>query len=177
MKTLIRAAGIESTPVHCLLRLVRQNLNPHYFLDGLMHLLKTNRFISVQFTTIFCERERAGPSLYRNSNESQRNIMRISMQSSLHAWLSMIEQCQDLLMEHQRMSRCLVDGIVRGGEHQENVIYYGTLQTTTEHYVVLCSKIQPTDEGIFQVLRVCCHPEVHHIRCRHLIFMTLSLLI
>jgi hypothetical protein len=29
--------------------------------------------------------------------------------------------------------------------HQENVIYYGTLQTTTEHYVVLCSKIQPTD--------------------------------
>jgi hypothetical protein len=30
--------------------------------------------------------------------------------------------------------------------HQENVIYYGTLQTTTEHYVVLCSKIRPTDE-------------------------------
>src|ERR1700709_357708 len=29
--------------------------------------------------------------------------------------------------------------------HQENVIYYGTPQTTTEHYVVLCSKIQPTD--------------------------------
>jgi hypothetical protein len=73
--------------------------------------------------------------------------MRISMQSSLHAWLSMIEQCHDLLMEHQRMSRCLVDGIVGGGE------------------------------GIFQALRVCCHPEVHHIRRRHLIFMTLSLLI
>jgi hypothetical protein len=33
-------------------------------------------------------------------------------------------------------------------QHQENVIYYGTLQTTTEHYVVLCSKIQPTDERI-----------------------------
>jgi hypothetical protein len=30
--------------------------------------------------------------------------------------------------------------------HQDNVIYYGTLQTTTEHYVVLCSKIQPTDD-------------------------------
>jgi hypothetical protein len=29
--------------------------------------------------------------------------------------------------------------------HQENVIYYSTLQTTTEHYVVLCSKTQPTD--------------------------------
>jgi hypothetical protein len=38
--------------------------------------------------------------------------------------------------------------------HQENVIYYGTLQTTTEHYVVLCSKIQPTDDyGIGNVLR------------------------
>ncbi|KAJ8588239.1 hypothetical protein M405DRAFT_882261 [Rhizopogon salebrosus TDB-379] len=36
--------------------------------------------------------------------------------------------------------------IPNGGElHQENVIYYGALQTTTAHYVVLCSKIQPTD--------------------------------
>jgi hypothetical protein len=34
----------------------------------------------------------------------------------------------------------------QNGDHQENVIYYGTLQTTTEHYVVLCSKIQPTDD-------------------------------
>jgi hypothetical protein len=34
--------------------------------------------------------------------------------------------------------------------HQENVIYYGTLQTTTEHYVVLCSKIQPTDVAHFK---------------------------
>jgi hypothetical protein len=44
---------------------MRQNLNPRYFLDGLMHLLKTNRFISVQFTKIFCEREHAGPNLYK----------------------------------------------------------------------------------------------------------------
>jgi hypothetical protein len=42
------------------------------------------------------------------------------------------------------IARCkLVVALV--GTHQENVIYYGTLQTTTEHYVVLCSKIQPTD--------------------------------
>ncbi|KAJ8597318.1 hypothetical protein M405DRAFT_554620 [Rhizopogon salebrosus TDB-379] len=43
----------------------------------------------------------------------------------------------------------IVSSLLRSGgplEHQENVIYYGTLQTTTEHYVVLCSKIQPTDE-------------------------------
>jgi hypothetical protein len=32
-------------------------------------------------------------------------------------------------------------------KHQEDVIHYGTLQTITEHSVVLCSKIQPTDEG------------------------------
>ncbi|OJA20438.1 hypothetical protein AZE42_05723 [Rhizopogon vesiculosus] len=30
-------------------------------------------------------------------------------------------------------------------EHQENVIHYGTLQTTTST-LILCSKIQPTDE-------------------------------
>jgi hypothetical protein len=36
--------------------------------------------------------------------------------------------------------------------HQENVIYYGTLQTTTEHYVVLCSKIQPTDVALYALL-------------------------
>jgi hypothetical protein len=29
--------------------------------------------------------------------------------------------------------------------HQEDVIHYGTLQTTTEYYRVLCSKIQLTD--------------------------------
>jgi hypothetical protein len=40
--------------------------------------------------------------------------MRISMQSSLHAWLSMIEHCQDLLMEHQRMRRCLIDEVEKG---------------------------------------------------------------
>ena len=38
-----------------LLRLVRQN--PDYFLDELLHLLKTNRFISVQYVTIHWELE------------------------------------------------------------------------------------------------------------------------
>jgi hypothetical protein len=31
-------------------------------------------------------------------------------------------------------------------QHQENVIHCGTLQTTPEHSVVVCSKIQPPDE-------------------------------
>src|SRR5437016_754774 len=36
--------------------------NPDYFLDELLHLLKTNRFISLHFTTVFCELQRAGVS-------------------------------------------------------------------------------------------------------------------
>lgn len=51
--------------LHCediqyLLRLIRQN--PDYFLDELLHLLQTNRFISVHYTTIHRELERAGVS-------------------------------------------------------------------------------------------------------------------
>jgi transposase len=33
--------------------------NPDYFLDELLHLLKTNRFISLHFTTVFRELQRA----------------------------------------------------------------------------------------------------------------------
>jgi transposase len=52
--------------LHCediqyLLRLIRQN--PDYFLDELLHLLQTNRFISVHYTTIHRELERAGVSM------------------------------------------------------------------------------------------------------------------
>ena len=43
-----------------LLRLVRQN--PDYFLDELLHLLQTNRFISVHYVTVHRELERAGVS-------------------------------------------------------------------------------------------------------------------
>jgi transposase len=46
-----------------LLRLVRQN--PDYFLDELLHLLKTNRFISVHYTTIHRELVRASVSYKR----------------------------------------------------------------------------------------------------------------
>ena len=43
-----------------LLALIRSN--PTYFLDELLHLLKTNRFISVHYTSIHRELERAGAS-------------------------------------------------------------------------------------------------------------------
>ncbi|KAG2340442.1 hypothetical protein BDR05DRAFT_843179, partial [Suillus weaverae] len=58
MRGCLRALDRED--IDCLLRLVRQN--PDYFLDELMHLLATNQFISVHFTTIFHELERADVS-------------------------------------------------------------------------------------------------------------------
>lgn len=58
-----RVRGLHRDDVHYLLQLVRQN--PDYFLDELLHLLKTNRFISVHYTTIHEELRRAGVSRKR----------------------------------------------------------------------------------------------------------------
>jgi hypothetical protein len=49
--------ALDREDIDCLLRLVKQN--PDYFLDELMHLLKTNRFISVHFISILRALERA----------------------------------------------------------------------------------------------------------------------
>jgi hypothetical protein len=46
---------LDKEDVQYLLRLVQQN--PEYFLDELLHLLKTNCFISVHYSTIHCELE------------------------------------------------------------------------------------------------------------------------
>jgi transposase len=51
---------LDCEDVQYLLRLVRQN--PDYFLDELLNMLKTNRFISVNYVTIHRELERAGIS-------------------------------------------------------------------------------------------------------------------
>jgi transposase len=55
-----RLRSLDRNDVEYLLRLIRQN--PDYFLDELLYLLKTNRFISVHYTTIHQELERAGVS-------------------------------------------------------------------------------------------------------------------
>ncbi|KAG2353853.1 hypothetical protein BDR07DRAFT_1366657 [Suillus spraguei] len=55
-----RLRALDHEDIDCLLRLIRQN--PDYFLDELTHLLATNEFISVHFTTIFRELERANVS-------------------------------------------------------------------------------------------------------------------
>jgi hypothetical protein len=134
----------DRIPAQCLLRLMRQNLNPRYFLDGLMHLLKTNRFISVQFTVIFCERQRAGPSLYKK-------LERVAKEHNENLYAEFIAR----MAQYDRTLSGFVDGTSKDAQMPD----------------------RRGGEGIFQVLRVCCHPEVHHIRRRHLIFMTLSLLI
>lgn len=56
-----RVRLLDREDVDYLVDLVR--LNPDYFLDELLHLLKTNRFISAHYTTIHRELERAGVSL------------------------------------------------------------------------------------------------------------------
>ncbi|KZP02956.1 hypothetical protein FIBSPDRAFT_740554 [Athelia psychrophila] len=55
-----RLRTLDTEDINYLLRLVQQN--PDYFLDELLTRLNTNQFISVHFTTIFRELERAGMS-------------------------------------------------------------------------------------------------------------------
>ncbi|KAG2034352.1 hypothetical protein BDR03DRAFT_870214 [Suillus americanus] len=55
-----RVRALDRKDIDCLMCLIRQN--PNYFLDEFTHLLGTNWFISVHFTTIFCELERASVS-------------------------------------------------------------------------------------------------------------------
>jgi hypothetical protein len=67
---------LDYDDVQYLLQLVRQN--PDYFLDELLHLLKTNRFISLHYTTIYNELSCAGVSrkqlqrIAAERNEAQR---------------------------------------------------------------------------------------------------------
>jgi len=48
---------LEREDIECLLELVHDN--PDYFLDELLSLARTNRFISIHFTTVFNKLERA----------------------------------------------------------------------------------------------------------------------
>ena len=56
-----RLRTLDHDDVQYLLCLIQEN--PDYFLDELLHLLKTNRFISVHYTTIYLELKRQGVSL------------------------------------------------------------------------------------------------------------------
>jgi hypothetical protein len=58
-----RIRTLHFTDIHYLKQLIRQN--PDYFLDELLRMLKTNRFISVHYTTIHDELTRAGVSRKR----------------------------------------------------------------------------------------------------------------
>ncbi|KAG1837957.1 hypothetical protein C8R48DRAFT_550088, partial [Suillus tomentosus] len=55
-----RVRRLEREDIEYLLELVHDN--PDYFLDELVSLARTNRFISIHFTTVFNELERAGMS-------------------------------------------------------------------------------------------------------------------
>jgi transposase len=53
-----RPRGLHFNDITYLLALIRQR--PSWFLDELLDLLQANRFISVHFTTVYRELERAG---------------------------------------------------------------------------------------------------------------------
>jgi transposase len=55
-----RVRDLDQEDLNYLLELIREN--PDYFLDELLYLLATNRFISVHFTTIYRELERLNVS-------------------------------------------------------------------------------------------------------------------
>ena len=65
-----RYQTLHETDIHYLLQLICQN--PDYFLDELLHMLKTNRFISVHYTTIHNELIRVGVS--------QKRLQRIALE-------------------------------------------------------------------------------------------------
>ncbi|KAF5370980.1 hypothetical protein D9615_006310 [Tricholomella constricta] len=65
-----RVRNLVQDDLHYLCQLIRQN--PDYFLDELLYLLETNRFISVNYTTIHRELER--------TNVSRKKLKRIALE-------------------------------------------------------------------------------------------------
>jgi transposase len=72
---------LQSDDVDYLLRLVRQRL-PDWFLNELLNLLKTNRFISVHYATIHRTLTRAGASLKKIAQ----SVMEMPEMPSLTEW-------------------------------------------------------------------------------------------
>jgi transposase len=76
------------------------NHRPDWFLDELLHLLATNRFISVHYTTIHRELERAGVSVKKLPwSEVKSNV-----QPLLHGWPSTTLKKLAFSMKHQKTS-------------------------------------------------------------------------
>jgi transposase len=65
-----RVRNLDQEDLSYLLELIHDN--PDYFLDELLHLLATNRFISIHYTTIFRELERL--------NISRKKLKRIALE-------------------------------------------------------------------------------------------------
>jgi transposase len=86
--------------------------NPDYFLDELINLLKTNRFISIHFSTIHCELERAGMSQKRlkkialERNEDNRANFVIHVSQYTRCQLGFLDETsKDKRTPHQRFGR------------------------------------------------------------------------
>jgi hypothetical protein len=94
------------------------NHRPDWFLDELLGLLDTNRFISVHFTTIYRELERSGVSLKKlrriakeRDEDLRADFVRIMDQYMLRKLA--------FLMSFRRMSAHFIGAVV--GPRRENV--------------------------------------------------------
>ena len=111
MKThLGRPRLLDHNDIQYLLALVHNN--PDYFLDELLDLLKTNRFISIHFSTIHRELERAGMSrkrlkkiaLERNEDNRADFVIHVS-QYTRHQLGFLDETSKDKRTPHRRFGR------------------------------------------------------------------------
>jgi transposase len=101
---------LDHDDIQYLLTLVRNN--PDYFLDELLDLLKTNRFISIHFTTIHHELEHAGMSRKRlkkialERNEDNRADFVIHVSQYTRRQLGFLDETsKDKRMPHRRFGR------------------------------------------------------------------------
>lgn len=101
-----RLQSLDYNDVQYLLCLVQENHN--YFPNELLHLLKTNHFISVHYTTIYHELKWHQVSLKKLERGLPRNAVKRSELTLLGEWLSIVSRKLASLTKLQRMRRPFV---------------------------------------------------------------------
>jgi transposase len=90
---------LDRKDIEYLLQLIQDN--PDFFLDELLSLLKTNRFISVHYRTIFQELERL--------NVSHKKLMKIAIERDELRWVDFIAR----MAQYQPEELCFIDEMSR----------------------------------------------------------------
>jgi transposase len=132
-----RLRSLDHDDLAYLLRLIRQN--PDYFLDELLYLLKTNRFISVNYVTIHRELERAGVSckklkrIAKERNEGRRaDFIGRMAQYSPEELGFLDETSKDERTVGRRYGRCM-----KGQRAERKQVFVRGRRTSTEALLTL----------------------------------------